>query len=62
MIPPRPQANDNHNPADACEQQMGEVKRRFVARVACAARGGQFPGSRFAPMPDRPVPEPSKDL
>ena len=62
MIPPRPQANDNHNPADACELQLGEVKRRFVARVACAARGGWPLGSPFAVVPDRPAPEPSKDL
>ena len=60
MIPPRPQANDNYNPADACELQLGEVKRRFVAKIACAARGGQ--GSRFAAMPDRSVPEPPQDL
>ena len=60
MISPRPQANDNCNPADACALQIGEVKRRFVARIACAARGGQ--GSRFAAVSDRPVPEPPKDL
>lgn len=60
MIPPRPQANDNYNPADACELQIGEVKRRFVAKIACAARGGE--GSRFAAAPDRSVPEPPKDL
>jgi len=62
MIPPRPQANDNHNPADACELQMDEVKRRFVARIACAARGSPSPGARFAPVPDRHVSDPSRDL
>jgi len=60
MIPPRPQANDNHNPSAACERQIGEVKRRFVARIACAARGGQ--GSPFAAASDRSVPEPTQDL
>lgn len=61
MVPPRPQANDNHNPAIACELQMGGVKRRFVARIACAARGDRLPGSPFAAISDRPVPEPPKD-
>jgi hypothetical protein len=60
MLPPRPQANDNHNPAAACELQIGEVKRRFVARIACAARGGQ--NSPFAAVPDRSVAEPTRDL
>lgn len=55
MIPPRPQANDNYNPAIACELQMGEVKRRFVAKIACAARGGPVPGSASAATPDRSV-------
>ena len=62
MIPPRPQANDNYNPAYACELQMDEVKRRFVAKIACAARGGQSPGSHYAPMQERSVREPSKEL
>ena len=60
MIPPRPQANDNYNPADVFELQMDEVKRRFVAKIACAARGGE--GSRFAAVSDRSVPEAPKDL
>ncbi|MGO1077427.1 hypothetical protein [Inquilinus sp. CA228] len=60
MIPPRPQANDNYNPADVFELQIGEVKRRFVAKIACAARGDQ--GSRFVAVPDRSVPEPPQDL
>ncbi|MGO4123016.1 hypothetical protein AB4Z01_01390 [Inquilinus sp. YAF38] len=61
MIPPRAQANDNYNPADAFELQMDEVKRRFVAKLACAARGGHPSGSPLAAMPHRSAPEPSKN-
>jgi hypothetical protein len=60
MIPLRPEANDNYNPADVFELQIGEVKRRFVAKIACAARGGE--GFRFAAASDRSVLEAPKDL
>ena len=62
MITPRPQANDNCNPADAFELQLDEVKRRFVAKIASTARGDQFQDSQFAVVSERSAPEPSKDL
>jgi len=51
MNPPRPPANDNPHPEDLCRLRTSEVKRRFVAKIACAAREGQ-PPLRFEPSPD----------
>jgi hypothetical protein len=62
MITPRPQANDNCNPADAFELQLDEVKRRFVAKIASTARGDRIPGAPCAAMPDQAVPESSGEL
>ncbi|WP_343713512.1 hypothetical protein [Inquilinus sp.] len=49
----RPQANDNRCPEDRCKRQMDEVKRRFVAKIACAV--GEQPPSHpdASPEPNR---------
>lgn len=48
----RPQANDNRRPEDRCKRQMDEVKRRFVAKIACAV-GEQPSRPDASPEPDR---------
>jgi hypothetical protein len=59
MIPLRPPANDNPHPEDLCRLRTDEVKRRFVAKIACAAREGHplrfdsaCPSDRRVAQPD----------
>jgi hypothetical protein len=55
MMPPKSQGNDNHSPESLCELRIDEMKRRLVARIACAARGMQPLSADSDQLPDRSV-------